>query len=249
MIKRKPFSVITINYNNKLGLLDTYYSLMSQKFTSYEWIVIDGESTDGSIDELRYLLQGSDIDVKILSESDNGCYDAMNKGIEIASGEYLVFMNSGDIFFDENTLSEVNNDSENYKFDIIYGDFYESYSSNKILRKAKISAYIYIGMYTNHQSIYIKSDFIKNENIRYKTKYKIAADYDLLSQLHLLKPSYKKMNIPLCYFDMTGASINNAIQGRIEYKEIRENILSIPHIFSSAIYLLQSYRFWLRNKN
>ena len=95
-------SVITINYNNSEGLLQTIRSVISQDYNSFEYIVIDGGSTDGSTNVLQ---QYSKAITRYVSEKDAGIYNAMNKGIDLAVGEYLLFLNSGDVFADKTALS------------------------------------------------------------------------------------------------------------------------------------------------
>jgi glycosyltransferase involved in cell wall biosynthesis len=98
------YSIITVNFNNKEGLRKTIESVIHQTFRDYEFIVIDGGSTDGSTDILR------EYDTHInywVSEPDGGIYQGMNKGIKIAAGEYLNFMNSGDCFYDPDILEKV----------------------------------------------------------------------------------------------------------------------------------------------
>ena len=92
------FSVITINYNNREGLNKTIKSVLCQSINDYEYIIIDGGSTDGSVDIIN---NNANFITYWVSEKDNGIYHAMNKGVAHAHGEYCIFMNSGDIFYNE----------------------------------------------------------------------------------------------------------------------------------------------------
>lgn len=115
-------SIITVNLNNLEGLKKTYDSVVCQTFTDYEWLVIDGGSTDGS---REFIEQHQDKFAYWCSEPDKGIYNAMNKGIVRAKGEYLNFMNSGDCFACEETVAEVF--GKNRTADILYGySFYGS---------------------------------------------------------------------------------------------------------------------------
>src|SRR5574344_2490955 len=109
-------SIITINYNNAEGLEKTIKSVINQTFTDYEYIIIDGGSTDGSTDIIKKYRENIDYWV---SESDKGIYKAMNKGITYTHGEYLNFMNSGDCFHSSTVLNEVARNFNNT--DIIIG--------------------------------------------------------------------------------------------------------------------------------
>src|SRR5690349_12935935 len=97
-------SIITVNLNNRAGLEKTILSVKRQTNRDFEYIVVDGASTDGSAELIK--LHG-DVISKSLSEKDAGIYDAMNKGIQMASGDYLQFLNSGDTLFQPATISEV----------------------------------------------------------------------------------------------------------------------------------------------
>ena len=98
------FSIITINYNNVEGLRNTIKSVVNQTYTDYEFIIIDGGSTDGSVEVIK---EYANIITYWVSEPDKGIYNAMNKGIEVANGEYLNFMNSGDCFYNNDVLQKV----------------------------------------------------------------------------------------------------------------------------------------------
>lgn len=111
-------SVITINFNNAFGLKNTIESVFSQSFTEFEYIIIDGGSTDGSVEIIK--LNSSKFSYWI-SEPDRGIYNAMNKGIKAAKGEFLLFLNSGDYLFDKDVLEKLLN-FENRQYDLIYGN-------------------------------------------------------------------------------------------------------------------------------
>jgi glycosyltransferase involved in cell wall biosynthesis len=100
-------SIITVNLNNKVGLIDTAQSVVAQTWTDYEWILIDGGSTDGSVEVIREYADKRDKLVYWCSEPDDGIYQGMNKGIEKASGEYCWFLNSGDYAYKNTTLAEI----------------------------------------------------------------------------------------------------------------------------------------------
>ena len=125
------YSIITVNYNNKDGLRATIESVVSQTFRDFEFIVIDGGSTDGSVDVLK------EYDDKItywVSEPDKGIYNGMNKGIAKATGDYLNFMNSGDCFYDDNVLQRVTD--YNSQADFIVG---RDYHYNERLQRGHAS--------------------------------------------------------------------------------------------------------------
>lgn len=97
-------SVITVNYNNKKGLEATINSVISQKYLDFEFIIVDGNSNDGSKD---IIYKKRNYITKWISEPDSGIYNAMNKGVKMSTGDYLIFMNSGDEFYDTQVLDKI----------------------------------------------------------------------------------------------------------------------------------------------
>ncbi len=168
------YSIITVNYNNKEGLLRTIRSVISQTYRDFEFIVIDGGSTDGSADILR------EYDQKItywVSEPDKGIYNAMNKGIAKASGEYLNFMNSGDCFYNSDILDIVSN--YNTAADFIIG---KDYHYNETVQQGHASiqpprtTMVHFFVSTlDHQSSFIKRELF--ENSLYDETYKLVSDW------------------------------------------------------------------------
>lgn len=147
-------SIITINFNNIDGLKKTFESVVNQTFTDYEWIVIDGGSTDGS---REFIEAHQDSFSYWVSEPDHGIYHAMNKGIIRANGEYLNFLNSGDYYADNRTLTEVF--EKNLKTDIIYGIEINELSSHVLCSttmKGSIRWYDFFNSTLPHQSSFIR---------------------------------------------------------------------------------------------
>ena len=168
------YSIITVNYNNKDGLRKTIESVIHQSFHDYEYIVIDGGSTDGSADVLK------EYDTQIdywVSEPDKGIYNAMNKGIAQAKGEYLNFMNSGDCFYAPDILEKVSN--YKYDADFIVGRDYH-YNEEKQLGHASIQppriTMIHFFVATlDHQSSFIKRELF--EKSPYDESHRLVSDW------------------------------------------------------------------------
>jgi glycosyltransferase involved in cell wall biosynthesis len=119
-VMKQKVSIITINYNNLEGLKSTRDSIVCQTYSNYEWIVIDGGSNDGAKD---YLTEHTSEISYWCSEKDSGVYNAQNKGLMKASGDYLIFMNSGDTFHSPSVLKDITD--MQLKEDIITGSFYD----------------------------------------------------------------------------------------------------------------------------
>lgn len=183
-------SIITINYNNLSGLIKTSNSIANQiiKPDIYEWIVIDGNSTDGS---KKWLLdKQSDFKYTYISEPDNGIYNAMNKGICMSNGTYILFLNSGDIFYKNNSLEFLNYTiSNNNNSDL----FLFGFKYNNIKRNPKPLWWRYWSLPTSHQSILYKHDLLISN--QFNENYLFASDYDhflklLKNDLHITRDNF-----------------------------------------------------------
>ena len=168
------YSIITINFNNKAGLRKTIESVIRQSFRDFEYIVIDGGSTDGSADVLK------EYDAQIdywVSEPDKGIYNAMNKGIAQAKGEYLNFMNSGDCFYDTSVLQRVTNYDS--KADIITGRDYhyseEKHQGHASIQPTRMSMITFFNSTLDHQSSFIKRELFNNSP--YREDLKLVSDW------------------------------------------------------------------------
>lgn len=164
------YSIITINYNNKDGLEKTINSIFSQTFHDYQFIIIDGGSTDGSIDIIKKYTDNIDYWV---SEPDRGIYNAMNKGIKQAIGDYLNFMNSGDTFHSSRVLEDIAN--MNYDEDIITGGFYDQEKGIKhIIKPQKVTLLTILKNTFNHQATFYKKELFQKR--LYDENYIIQSD-------------------------------------------------------------------------
>lgn len=207
--KQPVFSIITVTFNHFEGLKKTYKSITNQSLKSHEWIVIDGNSSD----ETKKWLKTAK--AHWVSEPDKGLYDAMNKGIERATGQYLLFLNSGDTLADAQNLEQIRRTIENSKPDFIYGDAYEG----DFLKRTKPHTKIARGMFTHHQAMLYKRSAIGK--LRYDLKYKIAADYDFTARFLKNTKHALYCEIPICIFEIGGLSQTNANQARKEEARIR----------------------------
>lgn len=196
-------SIITVNYNNLAGLKRTFENIVSQSFHDYEWIVIDGGSSDGSVD---FINERKNYFSFSCSEHDCGPYDAMNKGIVHAKGEYVNFMNSGDMFADEDVL--LRTFANPLDADVLYGDYYVIKDDIKELRtKADVLDLRHVCMFSiNHQASFIKRALFA-DNL-YDLSYKIIADRVWFVE-HLLHGStFVHLPFPVSCFEFGGLSSN-----------------------------------------
>lgn len=195
-------TIITITYNNLSGLKKTAESIIRQSYQDFEWIIIDGGSTDGTRDYLYTLERKPDF---ICSEKDNGVYDAMNKGIKVATGEYLWFMNAGDTFHDKNTLEQVKAFQKNE--DIIYGNWANVYTNKTEICQAPYTINPYTFYYTNicHQAMLIKTSLLKESP--FDTRYKLYADWSKWRYFYHSGNTFAYIPVVMCDYEAeTGIS-------------------------------------------
>lgn len=176
-VKNTPsVTIVTVVFNGSQDLDRTIRSIISQTYSNVEYVVIDGGSTDGTIDIIR---KYKDHISYWVSESDNGIYDAMNKGINIANGEWINFMNAGDVFSSENVIKDIFA-VERSQVAIIYGDTEILYPSFTRLAKAKRVKEIAKGMPFCHQSTFVRTDYHKINPFNIYNP--IAADMEFFSR-------------------------------------------------------------------
>ena len=199
-------SIITVNLNNKTGLEKTIKSVLCQTFSDYEFILIDGNSADGSVEIIK---QYQDKINFWVSEPDTGVYNAMNKGVAKATGEYCLFLNSADTLYDETALSKAF--ADNHEEDILYGD---SLNRNILCTYPENLTWGYF--FNNpilHQATFIKRNLFEKYGL-YDENYKIVADWEFFIKAILCnKCSYHYLKGQIIVaFDMEGMSNQAAHQ-------------------------------------
>ena len=214
------FSIITINYNNVIGLKRTFESVFNQVYKDFEYIVIDNNSTDGSLDCIEY--NNDKIDFWV-SELDQGIYNAMNKGVMKAKGEYLLFLNSGDALCSTNSLTMVYESIiNNNEIDIYYGnifvvgdDIYEKIYPNSLSFK------YFLNDTLPHPASFIKRKCF--EEIMYDESLKIVSDWKLFV-LGITKHNftYQHINKTISTFYLDGISSLNKILCNQEKQSVLE---------------------------
>lgn len=191
-------SIITVTFNSSKTLRDTIRSVLSQSFLDIEYIIVDGLSNDKTVDiikEYEPLFQGR---LKWISETDNGLYDAMNKGIRMATGDIVGIINSDDFYHREDIIEKVVEVFKTSTVQAVYGDvrFVRSNNLDKTVRyyssKYFFSSLFRYGFMPAHPTFFTYRHYFKEFGF-YKTDYKIAADYELLIRflyIHHLKSRY-----------------------------------------------------------
>ncbi len=233
------FSVITVCYNDLDGLKNTYGSIQGQAYRNFEWIVVDGASKDGTADWLKSL---EDPWLVWSSEPDKGIFDAMNKGIDKTTGDFIVFMNSSDQFTDGEVLLSVNQaleESNRLDVSFIYGDSLDILEDGtRLYRKAKDISTLVRGMFTQHQSMYFNRSGLKG--LRYSMDYPVTADYAFIGAFIYDLPTEKILRIdkPLCKFMLGGTNEQKRFKGLKEDYYIRRRIFRVSVYKAAILFLL-----------
>ena len=215
-------SIITVTYNSGATITDTLLSVSEQTYKDIEHIIIDGGSKDNTLG----LIQKYGEHVKIIiSESDKGVYDAMNKGISLATGDYIGFLNSDDIYVDETIIALVMEKMEVEGTDACYGDlvYVKSNDTNKIVRYWKSGVFkrtrFKNGWIPPHPTFFVRKEIYKKYGL-FDLNYKLAADYELMSRfinLHSISLTYiPKVLIKMRLGGITNKNVTNIFTQNME---------------------------------
>jgi putative colanic acid biosynthesis glycosyltransferase len=231
----KFFSIVTICRNDLPGLKRTLASLDLQTLEDYEWIVVDGNSNDGTKEWLASMTH-----FKWISEPDKGIYDAMNKGIRMAEGTYLIFMNSNDLFASSSVLENSRKLLLENRLPVFaFGDSIDVDETGKeYYRKAKEYQKNRIGMITQHQAMFFNR--VKISPFEYDPKYPLSGDYALISNIIKVTRASDilKLSIPICKFTMGGLNESKRFEAIKEDYRIRKEIMRLPAYWNLTLYLL-----------
>ena len=211
-------SIITINYNNSQGLLKTLNSVLAQTCTQFEHVIVDGASTDNAVEIIKqYEKDTTSRGIKVVwvSEKDKGIYNAMNKGIMMASGEYIQILNSGDCLAADTVVADMYSALKDKEYpEILYGNMTKVDASEKVIGKSKETPYSFHNYFVstlNHDCAYIKRILFDNEQYGlYDETLKIVSDWKWYTEaigLGRVKPVY--VNIDVTIFDAEGISETN----------------------------------------
>lgn len=199
-------SIVTIVRNNPIGLEKTIRSIISQSHRDFEFIIVDGHSTDNTMEIVNKYSEKVD---QIISEPDKGIYDAMNKGAMLAAGKYINFMNAGDTFYSLNVLDNVQKQLDT-NADIYFGDaYFEGSGEDKkeILWPAeRNSDNFWKRMPFSHQSMFIKKEVLKNN--LFSLRWKIVSDFEFIIKQKKQKRILQYVNCPIVLIERGGISHN-----------------------------------------
>lgn len=244
----KPtLSVITVVYNNARDIERTLLSVLNQTYTGIQYIVIDGASTDGTLE----IIKGYESRIaKLISQKDKGIYDAMNKGLALATGDYVIFMNSGDEFYAPDTVATVFASADDA--DIYYGETEMVNEQRESLGRRRHQApeqftwrSFKYGMSVSHQAIYIKRLLTGP----YDPKYQLSADIDWI--LRAAKKAKKIVNVntyvaKYLVGGMSKAKHRQSLQERFDIMKRHYGL--VPTLLNHVVIAFNLGWYWLKNK-
>lgn len=211
-------SIITVCYNAENSIEETIKSVISQSYSDIEYIIIDGGSTDSTVNIIKKYQNNIHY---WNSEIDKGIYDAMNKGILKSHGDFIIFMNAGDCFVKKTTITECcKYINEHHNFDVYYGDTILNYSEkNQYISHPKDLNLLKKQMVFCHQSCLIKASIQKK--YFFDLSYKLLADYNLFRNLYINGYSFSYINIPIAIYEaQKGVSSKMHKKVMMEYVKI-----------------------------
>lgn len=240
MINKKKllFSIIVVSLNTKKKFIKTINSIVNQNIKDYEIIVVDGKSSDGTINEIK---SRKNLINKTIIEKDRGIYHAMNKGIKIAQGSWIVFLNSGDKFFNKNVLFDLKKENIKY-FDVIYGDTIIVSNKIKYLSKSKKFFKQIKLMPFCHQSTFTRKELFKQK--KFDTNFQIAADFEFFYFNFKKKKKFKRLNKIFSIVEGGGLSDTNRLKVYSEYKNIfkkyNKRVFTAIYFLYSVLHIVKS---------
>jgi putative colanic acid biosynthesis glycosyltransferase len=235
--RRPPlFSIITVSLEDRDGLQRTHRSISGQNCRDFEWIVVDGGSRDGT---REYLMSHQQDLAWWRSAPDHGLYDAMNIGLSAVTGDYLIFLNSGDTLPEPETLERLTlKVTRGERPDFIYGDALEFGTGNRLyVKRARSHRFSWYGMFTHHQAMVYRRALVEGQ--RFDLTWKIGADYAYTLDTLSKSVRVARIDAPLVLFEKGGRSQKQAALGRRDQAEIRRSRLNMPVVSCFLIMVVQ----------
>ncbi len=239
---RNPLiTIVTVSYNAAELIEKTIRSVINQSYANKEYVVIDGASTDGTQQIIKKFITSIDF---YQSEPDNGIYAAMNKAVSKATGSWVIFMNAGDLFVDNEVLEKTAL-SLSHTTEVLYGDILINEKGELVRKQSPEKISRIHRMPFCHQAVFTQTSLLKK--YPFDEKYKLSADFKLYKQLILEGVYFEKTALPITIYDRTGLSNSQRTQGLAEniaiIKELdnaKEKLRLLPRL-----YLVKNWN-WLR---
>lgn len=239
--EEKPLiSIITVVFNGEKYLEETIQSVINQTYDNVEYIIIDGGSTDGTLEIIKRYEDNIDY---WSSEPDRGIYDAMNKGLIVASGEFVNFLNGGDKFYRPDLLEDIFSNRTVGCSDLVYGDFFVVSSEGKPVRAIKATLLskqsIKKGMVVNHQSVFVR----KAKCPYYDLSYKYKAEWKWLIDILYTQEDVKTAYIagPVVYYRLGGFSAQGFNDNFKEYISLTKQKFGLLEVLKNSLYMCRVF--------
>ena len=244
-------SLITVTYNSEAYLQDCINSVMKQQYNNIEHIIIDGNSTDGTVAIIRKYDQHIS---KWVSEPDNGMYDAINKGIKMATGDIIGVLNSDDMFASDDVINSIVKCFNEYQLDAVFGDlvYVHKTNTNKVIRFWKGFSYhrfrFTYGWMPAHPTFYVRRELI-NELGEYESHYFTAADYEFMAR-YLYRYRISARYLPKLIVKMrVGGQSNISLKSRLranrrDYLAMKKNQIPFPLLASVLKPIIKLHQYY-----
>lgn len=227
-------TVVTVCLNAQETIEATMLSVLGQTFQDIEYLIIDGKSSDETLDIVNKYIY--DKRMRVVSEKDSGLYSAMNKAIGLCTGDYIIFMNSGDVFYDDKVIEDMLPHLQVGQ-DLVYGNVIRKTLKGDVLEtyhgRYKLMALLLMGRMMSHQTLFTKTEVMRR--YMFDESYKICADYDFIVRAKKDKRSMAYIDKTVCVMDNTvgiSSQVSNMEQMR------REDDRSLKKNFSFFFYIL-----------
>ncbi|MHB8845795.1 MAG: glycosyltransferase family 2 protein [Nitrospirota bacterium] len=234
--KRPLITIVTVVFNDRQNLESTILSVLGQTYANIEYIIIDGGSTDGTVDIIR---RYEDRIARWISEPDKGLYDAMNKGIGLATGDWINFMNAGDRYHASDTVSRVVQSMANDS-DLIYGHCQMIYGPDfSVVWKAGDTQDLWKGMIFRHQSLFTRAAVCRS--IPFDLTYRISGDFAFIYACYVRRLRFRSLDLTVSAVSLGGFSDLNLVQAMRESRRIvmnHENTLRVRLYYGCTILFL-----------
>lgn len=239
---KDKISVVTVTYNCDGILRETIESILEQTYDNIEYVIVDGASKDNTLNIINCYKGKIDV---IISEPDKGIYDAMNKALKLISGDWVIFMNAGDKFFNKNVIADCF--SKDYKeFAVVFGSWYSKKNGKLSLRdcnrpfyenKSKVRS-----MGFSHQSVFVRTNWARK--FPFDTNFRLCADYNMIFTIYNNGGKFFNTHLPICVYDSEqGASQSNR---QLQYKEYGKILGIEDSLYFKAKYSYIVFKNWIK---
>jgi glycosyltransferase involved in cell wall biosynthesis len=245
--KTLKITIITVTYNDKDNLEKTITSVLAQSYPNIEYIIIDGASTDGTLSLINTHAHHL---AAWLSEKDQGIYNAMNKGINLATGDYICFLNSGDTLVNPQTITNVTTTIQQLhkKPGIIYGNILKQQPDGSLKEKNAPTPRNIHRMYFCHQSAFVQLQLL--QQFHFDETHPLSADLKFFKQCHYAQQTFHHLNIPITIYDQTGISHTARIRSLYDNIAVIKETDKAPrkYLFLARLYAVILWRKLNRKK-